>query len=169
MRGKGVNRQPRGAGVCRRRPYPPCIRTRCSFPCLAGASPPPLPCCSSALSPAPPPPWILVALAAPPAPAGPLEFVSPRDPLVAELRVLECYDLPADSGRVRRPLFSRLPLQRMELMGDGAPIGRGSPVRTLVADRIERELQRDAVRAFSDARVRRSTPRAWQREWPGDE
>ncbi|HEY6194476.1 MAG TPA: capsule assembly Wzi family protein, partial [Candidatus Eisenbacteria bacterium] len=114
-------------------------------------------------------PWMLVVLVAAPATAGPLEFVSPRDPLVAELRVLECYDLPADSGRFRLPHFSSLPLQRMELMGDGAPIGRGSPVRTLVADRIERELQRDAVRAFSDARVRRSTPRAWQREWPGDE
>ncbi len=113
--------------------------------------------------------WLIAALLATPVAAGPLEFVSPRDPLVAELRVLECYDLPADSGRFRLPHLSSLPLQRLELMGDGAPIGRGGLVRTLVAARLERELQRDAVRAFADARVRQSTPRTWQREWPGDE
>jgi hypothetical protein len=45
--------------------------------------------------------------------AGPLEFVSPRDPIVAELRVLECYDLPSDSGRFRLPHFSTQPLQRV--------------------------------------------------------
>ena len=113
--------------------------------------------------------WLVAALLATPAAAGPLEFVSPRDPLVAELRVLECYDLAADSGRFRLPHFSSLPLQRLELMGDGAPIGGGGLVRTLVAQRLERELQRDAVRAFADARARQSTPRTWQRAWPGDE
>lgn len=112
----------------------------------------------------------LAALAlALPAHASPLEFVSPRDPLAAELRVLECYDLPADSGRFRLPHFHTWPLQRRELMGIGAPIGAGNAVRTLVAERIERELQRDAIAAFADARVRRSTPRLWQREWPLDE
>src|SRR5258705_6556315 len=75
-----------------------------------------------------------------PAAAGRLEFVSPRDPLVAELRVLECSDLPADSGRFRLPHFSSLPLQRLELMGDGPAIARGGLVRTLVAERLEREL-----------------------------
>ena len=101
--------------------------------------------------------------------ASPLEFVSPRDPLAAELRVLECYDLPADSGRFRLPHFGTWPLQRVELMGTGAPIGQGNAVRRLVAERLERELQRDAIASFADARVRRSTPRLWQRIWPGDE
>lgn len=104
-----------------------------------------------------------------PVPASPLEFVSPRDPLAAELRVLECYELPADSGRFRLPHFNTWPQQRQALMGDGAPIGQGDLVRRLVADRIERELQRDAGVAFADARTRRSTPRLWQRTWPGDE
>jgi len=112
---------------------------------------------------------LLAVLAAGSAAASPLEFVSPRDPLAAELRVLELYDLPADSGRFRLPHFQSWPLQRLELMGRGAPIGSGPSVRTLVADRLERELQRDAIAAFADARARRSTPRALQREWPGDE
>src|SRR5574339_282014 len=81
-------------------------------------------------------------LAATMASASPLEFVSPRDPLVAELRVLELYDLPADSGRFHLPHFGTLPLRRAELMGRGEPIGRGDLVRTLVASRLERELQR---------------------------
>src|SRR5438552_14347280 len=84
--------------------------------------------------------WGAVVLLAAPTAAGPLEFVSPRDPLVAELRVLECYELPPDSGRFRLPHLSTLPLQRLELMGDGPPAGRGSPVRLLVAERLEREL-----------------------------
>ncbi len=87
---------------------------------------------------------------------------------MAELRVLELYDLPADSGRFRLPHLSTLPLRRIELMGTGAPIGRGELVRTLVADRLERELQRDALAAFADERAARSTSRLWQREWdPG--
>src|SRR5262249_20514102 len=86
-----------------------------------------------------------------------------------ELRVLECYDLPADSGRFRLPHFSTLPIQRLELMGDGPPIGSGAAVRRLVAERLGRELARDAVPAFADARARASTPRAWARAWPGDE
>ncbi len=110
-----------------------------------------------------------VVAAAAPAGASPLEFVSPRDPLMAELRVLELYDLPADSGRFRLPHLGALPLRRLELMGAGVPIGHGDPVRTLVAERLERELQRDALAAFADARTLRSTPRTWQREWPGDE
>ena len=101
--------------------------------------------------------------------ASPLEFVSPRDPLAAELRVLECYELPADSGRFRLPHLNTWPLQRQELMGSGAPIGQGNLVRRLVAERLERELERDAVAAFADARTRRSTPRLWQRAWSGDE
>jgi hypothetical protein len=113
--------------------------------------------------------WACAVLLAAPAAAGPLEFVSPRDPIVAELRVLECYDLPADSGRFRLPHFSSLPLQRLELMGGGPPIGQGGPVRTLVSERLERELQRDALHAFADSRARRSTPRTFQREWPGDQ
>ena len=113
--------------------------------------------------------WLAGALLAAPAAAGPLEFVSPRDPLVAELRVLDCYDLPADSGRFRLPHLSTLPLQRVELMGDGPPIGRGGSARSRVAERIERELQRDAVGAFTDARARRSTPRTLQRVGPDDE
>src|SRR5467141_2092809 len=105
--------------------------------------------------------WLAATLLAAPATAGPLEFVSPRDPIVAELRVLECYDLSPDSGRFLLPHFSSLPLQRLELMGGGTPIGQGSAVRTLVAGRLERELERDAVLAFADARVRHSTPRTW--------
>lgn len=100
--------------------------------------------------------------------ASPLQFVSPRDPLAAELRVLELYDLPADSGRFRLPHFNSWPLARFEVMGRGAPVG-GDPVRRRVADRIERELQRDATRAFADTRALRSTPRAWSREWADDE
>ena len=112
---------------------------------------------------------LLGVFATTPVAASPLEFISPRDPLGAELRVLECYDLPADSGRFRLPHLATWPLQRIELMGGGAPIGGGNAVRTLGAHRIERELQRDAVAAFADARTRRSTPRLWQRAWPGDE
>src|SRR5262249_24517312 len=74
--------------------------------------------------------------------ASPLEFIWVRDPFMAELRVLECYDLPADSGRYRLPDFNTWPLQRIELMGDGPPPLAGNLVRTLVAERIERELQR---------------------------
>jgi hypothetical protein len=111
--------------------------------------------------------WTLAgtALAVTCAVASPLEFVSPRDPLVAELRVLELYDLPSDSGRFRLPHFGTLPLRRAELMGDGEPIGSGSPVRRLVASRLERELQRDAVWAFANARTSRSTPRLWSTGW----
>src|SRR5262252_5122382 len=74
--------------------------------------------------------------------ASPLEFIAVRDPFMAELRVLECYDLPADSGRYRLPHFNTWPLQRLELMGDGPPPLAGNLVRSLVAERIERELQR---------------------------
>ena len=101
--------------------------------------------------------------------ASPLEHVSPRDPLAAELRVLELYDLPPDSGRFRLPHFNSWPLARIEIMGTGAPIGVGSPVRTLAAIRIERELQRDATSAFADPRARRSTPRTWARRWADDQ
>src|SRR5262245_9718555 len=100
----------------------------------------------------------LAFLVAAPAAASPLEFIPTRDPLVAELRVLECYDLPADSGRYRLPHLGALPLVRLEVMGEGEPALLGTPVRTLVAERIERELERDAVAAFASARVRRSTP-----------
>ena len=98
--------------------------------------------------------------------ASPLEFVAVRDPFMAELRVLECYDLPADSGRYRLPHFNTWPLQRLELMGDGPPPLRGTLVRTLVAERIERELQRDATGAFATYTVPLSTPRAFQRAYP---
>ena len=104
-------------------------------------------------------------LAATMASASPLEFVSPRDPLVAELRVLELYDLPSDSGRFLLPHFGTLPLRRGELMGRGEPIGRGDLVRTLVASRLERELQRDALWTFANARTSRSTPRFWSTGW----
>ena len=108
--------------------------------------------------------WL--ALAARPAAASPFEFVSPRDPIVAELRVLELYDLPPDSGRFRLPHFHTWPLRRLELMGDGAPIGAGELVRRVVAERLERELQRDATTAFVHERASRSTPRLFQRQWP---
>ena len=98
--------------------------------------------------------------------ASPLEFVAVRDPFMAELRVLECYDLPADSGRYRLPHFNTWPLQRLELMGDGAAALEGNLVRTLVAERIERELQRDAAGAFATYQVRLSTPRVFQRAYP---
>ena len=98
--------------------------------------------------------------------ASPLEFVAVRDPFMAELRVLECYDLPADSGRYRLPHFNTWPLQRLELQGDGPPPLQGTLVRTLVAERIERELQRDATGAFATYTVPLSTPRAFQRAYP---
>jgi hypothetical protein len=110
-----------------------------------------------------------LALITSPALASPIEFISPRDPIVAELRVLELYDLPPDSGRFRLPHFHTWPLRRVELMGDGPPIGSGDAFRRLVADRLERELQRDATIAFAHERARRSTPRLYQRTWPGDE
>ena len=78
--------------------------------------------------------WLVALLLAAPASAGPLEFVSPRDPLMAELRVLECYDIPlADSGRFRLPHFSTLPLQRLELMGSGPPFMQVSCTATFSA------------------------------------
>src|SRR5262249_57253411 len=83
--------------------------------------------------------------------------------------VPELYDLPPDSGRFRLPHFNTFPLQRLEVMGRGAPITEGSSVRTLVARRLERELQRDAVAGFADARAARSTPRLWQKQWSDDE
>jgi len=98
--------------------------------------------------------------------ASPLEFIAVRDPFMAELRVLECYDLPADSGRYRLPHFNTWPLQRLELQGDGPPPLQGTLVRTLVAERIERELQRDATGAFATYTVPLSTPRAFQRAYP---
>jgi len=101
--------------------------------------------------------------------ASPLEFIAVRDPFMAELRVLECYDLPADSGRYRLPHFNTWPLQRLELMGDGPPPLEGNLVRTLVAERLERELQRDAMGAFATYHVRLSTPRILQRAWPEDD
>jgi hypothetical protein len=101
--------------------------------------------------------------------ASPLEFIAVRDPFMAELRVLECYDLPADSGRYRLPHFNTWPLQRLELMGDGPPPLTGTLVRTLVAERIERELQRDAVGAFATYQARLSTPRLFQGTYPDDD
>jgi opacity protein-like surface antigen len=101
--------------------------------------------------------------------ASPLEFIAVRDPFMAELRVLECYDLPADSGRYRLPHFNTWPLQRLELMGDGPPPLQGTLVRSLVAERLERELQRDAMGAFATYQARLSTPRVFQRAWPGDD
>ena len=112
---------------------------------------------------------LLLIVASVRASASPLEYLSPRDPLAAELRVLELYDLPADSGRFRLPHFNTWPLARVELMGRGAPIGAGERPRTIVADRVERDLQRDAVRAFAEARALRSTPRAFERQWADDE
>jgi hypothetical protein len=111
----------------------------------------------------------LLVLAPRVAHASPLEFVSPRDPLAAELRVLELYDLPPDSGRFRLPHLNTWPLRRLELMGDGPPYGLANLVRSIVSERIERELQRDALAAFVHERARRSTPRLFQREWPGGE
>lgn len=112
---------------------------------------------------------LLLALVPVRALASPLEYVSPRDPLAAELRVLELYDLPADSGRFRLPHLHSWPLARIEIMGTGSSIGSGTRPRTIVADRLERELARDAVAAFADARVRRSTPRAFAHQWSDDE
>lgn len=101
--------------------------------------------------------------------ASPLQLISPRDPLAAELRVLELCDMPSDSGRFRLPHFNTWPLARLEVMGTGAPITQGNAVRTLVARRIERELQRDATAAFADPSALRSTPRAWARQWSDDQ
>src|SRR4249920_2048195 len=94
--------------------------------------------------------------------ASPLEFISVRDPFMAELRVLECYDLPADSGRYRLPHFNTWPLQRLELMGDGPPPLAGNLVRTMVAERLERELQRDAAGAFAASRQGGDTQSSWR-------
>lgn len=110
-----------------------------------------------------------VSLLAGPAASSPLEFISPRDRIVAELRVLELYDLPADSGRFRLPHLGTWPIRRLELMGEGPPVPAGDPVRDLVRERLERELERDATAAFAHERARRSTPRAWRRAGPGDE
>jgi hypothetical protein len=101
--------------------------------------------------------------------ASPLEFVSPRDPLAAELRVLELYSQSADSGRFRLPHFSTWPLRRLELMGDARPAFTGNRVRDLAFERLERELERDATAAFAHERARRSTPRLFQRAGEGDE
>src|SRR5262249_22657571 len=60
-------------------------------------------------------------------------------------------------------------LQRLELQGDGPAPLEGSLVRTIVAERLERELQRDAMGAFARYETRLSTPRLWQRAWPGDD
>jgi hypothetical protein len=96
--------------------------------------------------------------------ASPLEFISPRDPIVAELRVLELYDPPAEGGRFRLPHLGTLPIRRLELMGDVPPSLTGNLVRDLVAQRLEREFQRDATVAFAvGAAGRGSTPRLWQR------
>ncbi len=110
-----------------------------------------------------------LALLAAPAQGSPLEFVSPRHPLAAELRVLELYDAPADSGRIRLPHLSTWPIRRLELMGERPRVPTGNRVRDLVHERLERELERDATAAFADARARRSTPRLWQRTGAGDE
>lgn len=101
--------------------------------------------------------------------ASPLQLISPRDPLAAELRVLELYDLPSDSGRFRLPHFNTWPLARIEVMGSGDPVTRGDAVRTRVARRLERDLQRDATAAFASERAGRSTPRAWSRQWADDQ
>ena len=101
--------------------------------------------------------------------ASPVEFISPRDAIRAELRVLELYELPPDSGRFRLPHFHTWPIRRLEVMGEGAPIGAGELVRRVVADRLERELQRDATATFVHERTLRSTPRLFQRAWPNGE
>jgi hypothetical protein len=48
-------------------------------------------------------------------------------------------------------------------------VSSGNRVRDLVRERLERELQRDAITGFADERVRRSTPRLLQRTGEGDE
>ena len=102
-------------------------------------------------------------LAAGSATAGPLEYISPRHPLAVELRVLELYHQPADTGRFRLPHFNTWPLRRLELMGDGPAGGSGNLSRDIVTERVEREIQRDATAEFADERARRSTPRVWER------
>ena len=108
----------------------------------------------------------LLVLAPRVAHASPLEFISPRDPLAAELRVLELYDLPPDSGRFRLPHLNTRPLRRLDLMGDGPPFG-DEPRASVVTERIERCCRRDAI-PFVHAGGPRSTP-AIPARWPGGE
>jgi hypothetical protein len=86
------------------------------------------------------------ALAAPAvASATPDEALPVRDPIHAELRVLDLYGSRTLDDRFRLPHLGTLPLQRHQLQGEGAPIAPGDPVRRIALARLERLLGRDPV------------------------
>jgi hypothetical protein len=100
--------------------------------------------------------------------ASPQQFLPVGDPLEAELRVLDLYAPPPGGARLARPHLHARPLQRIELMGTGTPVPAPG-ARGIALARLERALQRDASEAFADPAAPRSTPRVFQRGWPGDQ
>ena len=100
------------------------------------------------------------ALAAPAAAsATPDESLAVRDPIHAELRVLDLYPSGALDDRFRLPHLGTLPLQRHELQGDGAPLAPSHPVRRIAAARLERLLGRDPVPGWIADPAHRATRR----------
>lgn len=108
--------------------------------------------------------WIACLLFAAPraADAAPDAFLSVRDPLQDELRVLDATDPGPGPGRILLPHLGTLPLQWRELQGTAPPSDSLDPARAISLARIERALGRYALPAFAADPRHRSTPFAWQ-------
>lgn len=110
----------------------------------------------------------LAAALATSAHAAPRQYLPVGDPLEAELRVLDLYAPSPAGGRLTLPSLHSRPLRLFELMAAGPPApARGA--RGIATARLERALQRDATAAFASDAVPRSTPRALQLAYPGEQ
>jgi hypothetical protein len=108
--------------------------------------------------------WIALAaaLAVPAAArATPDEALPVRDPIHAELRVLDLYGSGDLDDRFRLPHLGTLPLQKSQLQGEGGPIRPADPVRRIAVARLERLLGRDPVPGRSPDFDHLPTPRAF--------
>lgn len=100
------------------------------------------------------------ALAAPAvAGATPDEALPVRDPIHAELRVLDLYRSDDLADRFRLPHLGTLPLQPAELQGEGLPLAFDDPVRRIAVARLERLLGRDPLPGRVPDPSHRATPR----------
>ncbi len=101
--------------------------------------------------------------------ATPEEALPVRDPILAEVRVLDLYPAATLDGRFRLPHLGTLPLQRFELEGPGGPLAPANPVTRIAAARLERVLGRDPVPGRVPDGAHPPTPRLFAYQSPTGE
>jgi len=112
---------------------------------------------------------LAVALAAPhPARAAPDQYVPVRDPIEAEIRLLDLTDPLPGPPRILLPHLGTRPLQWRELQGPGAPVDSTDPARAIALARLERALGRNARPGFAPHPRYGSTPFLWRAATAGD-